>query len=226
MERFLLRGMIAVVALAVGGVQMAFGGPLHKHANKGLYDPCPCACPCVPGPPPLPPQVAQPGHKCLHHHCKHGCLKGGCSGCSECQQCPAAQPCQQCPPCQPCQGAYDEQQQTLYKTVYEDVMEKKKVQVTKYVEETQYHCVESIVMKPQTPAPCGPAANACAPAACQQMVPERVCLKVPYTTMRPVTVEEEVERPTVVAKQVPYTVTVCVPRPQACGPVAPCAPAR
>ena len=67
---------------------------------------------------------------------------------------------------------YEEQEQTFYKTVYEDVVEQKTVPCVKYVEETQYHCVPCTVMQPRPPAVCGPV-KPCGPCVTEEMVPCR-----------------------------------------------------
>jgi hypothetical protein len=111
---------------------------------------------------------------------------------------------------------YEEQQQTSYRTEYAEVVEKVPVEAIKYVEGTAYHCAPCTVMQPVAPPACD--AAKCPPAACGQtapcneLKPVQVLRKVPYTTMTPqkYTKIEEVRR--VVAKQVPYTITVCVPK--------------
>jgi hypothetical protein len=157
--------------------------------------------------------------------------------CRQVQCCTAAAPCgeQQCYTImRTCQVVvYDEVQQTCYKTVYEEVKEKVTVEGVKYVEGIDYHCVPCTIMQPRPPQACGPAA--CPPAACSQpssccdMVPVQVLRKVPYTTVRPEKFQKIEERPRVVVKQVPYTITVCVPKVVCqqvpvtiCCPIPPC----
>ncbi|MGO8745130.1 MAG: hypothetical protein ACLQNE_03995 [Thermoguttaceae bacterium] len=111
---------------------------------------------------------------------------------------------------------YDEKQETFYKTVYEDVVEKNTVPCVKWVEETRYRCCPCTLMQPEAQSPCAPVATpgctACAQPACQKMVPVTICRKVPYTVSRQVCVETTVEHKHTVTKQVPYSVTVCIPR--------------
>jgi hypothetical protein len=111
---------------------------------------------------------------------------------------------------------YEEVQQTCYKTVYEEVMEKVTVNAVRYVEAAAYRCAPCTVLQPRPPQTCGPV-NTCVPAcsqpsSCCDMVPVQVLRKVPYTTARPESYQKVEERPRVVAKQVPYTITVCVPK--------------
>jgi hypothetical protein len=119
---------------------------------------------------------------------------------------------------QTCQEVvYEEQQQTCYKTVYAEVVEKVPVEAVKYVEGTAYHCAPCTVMQPCQPPACGPT-RTCAPAACGEaapcgeLKPVQVLRKVPYTTMTPQKYQKMEEVRRVVAKQVPYTITVCVPK--------------
>ena len=112
---------------------------------------------------------------------------------------------------------YEEVQQTCYKTVYEEVVEKVPVDAVKYVKGTAYRCAPCTVMQPCPPQTCGPA-QTCAPAACSQpapcsdMAPVQVLRKVSYPTAIPQHYQKMEERKRVVAKQVPYTITVCVPK--------------
>ena len=127
-----------------------------------------------------------------------------CCTCCCCMQC--------CTVMKTCQEVvYEEQEQTFYKTVYEDVVEEKKVPCVKYVEETQYHCVPCTVMQPRPPAICAPV-KPCGPCATEEMCPVQICRKVPYTVYRAVCAEQPVKVSRVVAKQVPYTLTICIPR--------------
>lgn len=151
------------------------------------------------------------------HHCRQACC-----GCQQC--CTVMKTCEEV--------VYDEQVQTFYKTVYEDVMETKTVPCVKYVEETQYRCVPCTVMQPRPPANCAPV-KACGPCAAEDLVPVQICRKVPYTVYRPVCAEQPVQRLHVVAKQVPYTLTICIPRVvtrqvpvQVCCPVPCCKPCK
>jgi hypothetical protein len=106
---------------------------------------------------------------------------------------------------------YEEQQQTFYKTVYEDVVETKMVPCVKYVEDIEYRCVPCTMMQPKPPSSCAPV-NPCGPCAAESLAPVTVCRKVPVKVYRPVDAEQPVPHKTVVAKQVPYTVTVCIPK--------------
>jgi hypothetical protein len=149
---------------------------------------------------------------------------GGCAakcraGCPSC--CNAPQPCQEV--------LYEEKQCTFYKTVYEQVMEKVTVNAVKYVEETEYRCCNCTTWQPRQDTCCAPV-KACAPATCgpaavgSEMAPVQCVRKVPYTVCRPVSYQKTEERPRVVVKQVPYTVTCCVPKVVggACAPAAQC----
>jgi hypothetical protein len=111
---------------------------------------------------------------------------------------------------------YEEVQQTCYKTVYEEVVEKVTVDAVRYVEGTAYRCAPCTVMQPCPPQACAPAKScesACSPpSSCCDMVPVQVLRKVPYTTARPESYQKVEARPRVVVKQVPYTITVCVPK--------------
>ena len=133
-----------------------------------------------------------------------------------------------------CETVYEEVEQTCYKTVFEEVVEKVPVEAVKYVEGTAYRCAPCTVMQPCQPQPCGPAKtcapSACAqPAPCNELVPVQVLRKVPYTTATPQPYQKIEERKRVVEKQVPYTITVCVPKVvykqvpvTICCPVPPC----
>jgi hypothetical protein len=118
---------------------------------------------------------------------------------------------------------YEEKQITLYKTVYEEVMDKVVVDAVKYVEETEYRCVKCTVMQPKQANACGPV-KTCAPASCCETAPVEIMRKAPFTVVRAVSYQKTEERPRVVEKQVPYTVTVCVPQVpvDVCSPVPPC----
>jgi hypothetical protein len=150
--------------------------------------------------------------------CYCGAARYGLCGRTHC--CTAATPCcapETCTVMMTCREVvYDEVQQTCYKTVYEEVVDKVTVNAVRYVEGTAYRCAPCTVMQPRQPQACGPTA-ACVPACgqpspCCDMVPVEVLRKVPYTTMNPEPFQKVEERPRVVAKQVPYTITVCVPR--------------
>jgi hypothetical protein len=136
---------------------------------------------------------------------------------------------------------YEEKECTFYKTVYEQVVDKKTVPVTKYVEDTAYRCAPFTGMVPKPAAACEPAKPPCAPAQCgapcNEMMPVQCLRKVPYTTFKEVAAEKVEEAPRIVEKQVPYTVVCCIPKTVCvqvpvtiCCPVPcctkPCAPAK
>ena len=112
---------------------------------------------------------------------------------------------------------YEEVEQTYYKTVYEEVVEKVPVEAVRYVEGTAYRCAPCTIWQPRPPRPCE-LTDACTPAACaepgpcMEMASVQVLRKVPYTTARPEHYQKMEERRRVVAKQVPYTITLCVPK--------------
>jgi len=113
-----------------------------------------------------------------------------------------------------CETVFGEEERTFYKTVYEDVVDKVPVDAVRYVEEIQYRCQPCMICQPRPPETCGPIktcgpANDCEPCS-PCMVPTQILRKVPYTTYRPEHYQKIEERPRVVSKQVPYTVTVCV----------------
>jgi hypothetical protein len=116
-----------------------------------------------------------------------------------------------------CEVVYEEVERTLYKPEYQEVVEKVPVDAVRYVEGTAYRCASRTVWQPGQPQPCGPA-KTCAPAACGQpssgcgMVPVQVLRKVPYTTARAEHYQKIEERRRVVVRQVPYTITLCVPK--------------
>jgi hypothetical protein len=135
---------------------------------------------------------------------------------------------------------YEDKECTFYKTVFEEVKEKKNVPTTKFVEGTAYRCAPFTGMVPKPAPVCEPAKPACAPcnAPCNEMTQVQCLRKVPYTTFseQPAEKVEEVTR--IVEKQVPYTVICCVPKTicvqvpvtvccpmPSCG-VQPCAPAQ
>ena len=108
---------------------------------------------------------------------------------------------------------YEDKPCTQYRTVFEEVVEKVPVDAVKYVEETAYRCAPCTIYQPKQPAtgPCAPAACA-SPCTCAETTPTQVLRKVPYTVMRPVSYQKMEERKRVVSKQVPYTITLCVPK--------------
>jgi hypothetical protein len=137
---------------------------------------------------------------------------------------------------------YEEKECTFYKTVYEQVVEKKTVPTTKFEEGTAYRCAPFTGLVPKPAAACEPAKPPCAPAQCaapcNEMMPVQCLRKVPYTTFNEVPAEKVEEVPRVVEKQVPYTVICCIPKtvcvqvpvticcPVPCCSKTPCAPAK
>jgi hypothetical protein len=154
----------------------------------------------------LPLLAAPAADACPCRAARHRCCQPAC--------CDAAPPCQEV--------AYEEKQITLYRTEYTEVPEKVVVNAVKYVEETEYRDVVSTVMQPRERKPCEPVAGCCAPAVCNEMVPVQCVRKVPCTVLRPVAYQTTVERPRVVAKQIPYTITCRVPKAPMPAPCDPC----
>jgi hypothetical protein len=111
---------------------------------------------------------------------------------------------------------YEEKECTFYKTVFEDVVDKKTVPATKFVEDTAYRCAPFTGYVPKPAAACESAKPACAPATCgapcNEMMSVQCLRKVPYTTFREEAAEKVEEVPRVVEKQVPYTVICCIPK--------------
>jgi hypothetical protein len=111
---------------------------------------------------------------------------------------------------------YEEKECTFYKTVFKQVVEKKTVPTTKFVEDTAYRCAPFTGMVPKPAAACEPVKPPCAPAQCaapcNEMMPVQCLRKVPYTTFREEPAEKTEEVPRIVEKQVPYTVICCVPK--------------
>ena len=158
-----------------------------------------------------------------------GVLRFPCCRPASC--CPTA--CGQCctvmKTCQ--ETVYEEYEVTAYKTVYEEVIEKKTVPAVKYVEQTAYRYRKCAIAEPQpcegcasgaAPQSCAPAAasapaetcgpaQTCGPAPCSA-APVECIRKVPYTALVPVEYQKVIERPRVVAKQVPYTIVCCKPK--------------
>jgi hypothetical protein len=122
---------------------------------------------------------------------------------------------------------YEEKECTFYKTVYEQVVDKKPVDTTKFVEGVAYKCAPYTGMVPKTPDACAPAKPPCAPAQCESaMTPVQCMIKVPYTTMNEVPAQKIEEVSRVVEKQVPYTVICCIPKTVCVEvPVTVCCPA-
>jgi hypothetical protein len=137
---------------------------------------------------------------------------------------------------------YEEKECTFYKTVYEQVVDKKTVPATKFVEDVAYRCAPFTGFVPKPAAACEPAKPPCAPAQCgapcNEMMPVQCLRKVPYTTFKEVAAEKVEEVPRIVEKQVPYTVVCCIPKtvyeqvpvticcPVPCCAKQPCAPAK
>ena len=146
--------------------------------------------------------AARYGH-CRRSHC-----------CAAATPCCAPDSCTEMITCR--EVVYEEVQQTCYKTVYEEVVDKVTINAVRYVEGTAYRCAPCTVMQPRSPQACGPAGTcvpACGqPSPCCDMEQVEVLRKVAYTTMNPEPYQKVEERPRVVAKQVPYTITVCVPK--------------
>lgn len=142
-------------------------------------------------------------HKCHRHCCHCGCA---------CQCCVVMKMC--------CETVMVDQESTTWETVYEEVKDKKPVNVTKYVPETNYECIPSTIYQPAPTKSCEPVCppvGACPPAGdcpqptVQELAPCQVCRKVPVTGFRAETKEEMVEVPRITAKLVPHTITLCIP---------------
>jgi hypothetical protein len=159
--------------------------------------------------------VATTADACYCGAARHRCCKPAC--------CTATKTCEEV--------VYEEKQITLYKTVYEEVVDKVVVDAVKYVPETEYRCVKCPTSQPNEAGCCQPCAPAtCAPTAtCAPAAPVECMRKVPFTVYRCVCYQKTENRPRVVVKQVPYTVTCCVPKVvckqvpiDVCAPAAPC----
>lgn len=115
----------------------------------------------------------------------------------------------QCVPDRVCQEVvYEEYERTAYKTVFEEVMEKKEVCTIKYVEETEDRPACCTVYEPCMPDGCNP----CAPQQNCGMRQEQCIRKVPHAVYRPVCEKTTIEVPRIVEKRIPYTVTCLKPR--------------
>jgi hypothetical protein len=158
------------------------------------------------------------------------CCHRQCVSC--CQQC--------CTVMRTCQETvYEYQDMTAYKIVYEDVETPVNVPAVEYQPAPRVACVPDTVLVQPKPGACPPAAcppaNACAPCAPPSLVPQNICRKVELPGVRPVDVQKPDVIKRVVARQVPYTVTICIPHVvckqvpvQVCCPVpccCSCAPA-
>ena len=139
---------------------------------------------------------------------RHRCCKRACcepAECTCCRQCyTVMKTCKEV--------VYEEREETCYKTVFEEVVEKKKVPAVKFVPVTAYRCVPCNCTQPQA-CGCSESANSCGPVQdCgPTMAAKQILRKVPYETVKEVSYEKEVETKRIVQKQVPYTVIVCVP---------------
>ncbi len=140
---------------------------------------------------------------------RHRCCKRACCEpveCTCCQQCyTVMKTCKEV--------VYEEREDTCYKTVFVEVVSKKKVPAVKFVPVTAYRCVCCDCAQPQECGGCCAPANSCSPAQSggPTMVTGQILRKVPYETVKEVHYEKEVETKRIVQKQVPYTVIVCVP---------------
>ena len=116
---------------------------------------------------------------------------------------------------------YEERPMDVYHVEYGEVIDKVKVPVVKYKEDTAYRCCCVTVFQLPPPSTCPPA-NTCAPAAgctsgncgpagCPELVPCQVLRKCPYTTVHEVIVEEEIERPRLTCKLVKEEIITCIP---------------
>jgi hypothetical protein len=140
---------------------------------------------------------------CGKHACGQQCCQPACNSCGE-------------------QVQYETKTITCYKTVYEDVHEKKMVPGVKYVPDTELRDVPCTICEPAPVSACAPAAGPCAPCQAAPCCPKTCIRKVPVTVFRAVPCENEVDTVRLVQKTIPYTVTVYCPLPT---PPQPCAPA-
>ncbi len=129
------------------------------------------------------------------------------SGCNSQPGCTAMKTCQEV--------VYEYKEMTAYKVVYEDVETPVTVPAVEYVPAPRVVCVPDTVLVPPTPGACPPAAcppaNACGPCAAQNLVPMNICRKVEMEGFRPVETQKPAVCKRVVARQVPYQVTICIP---------------
>jgi hypothetical protein len=116
---------------------------------------------------------------------------------------------------------YEERPMDVYHVEYGEALDKVKVPVVKYKEDTAYRCCCVTVMQLPPPSNCPPV-KTCAPAAdctaghcgpngCPELVPVKVLKKCPYTTVHEVVEEEEVVRPRLTCTLVKEQIIVCVP---------------
>jgi hypothetical protein len=159
---------------------------------------------------------------------------GSFCGVARCGHCPCTTCCQCCTVMKTCMVTeYTYQDMTAYKIVYEDVETPVNVPAVEYQPAPRVACVPDCVLVPPTPGACPPAAqptNPCAPcAAGPSLVPMNICRKVELPGVQPVNVQKPDVIKKVVARQVPYTVTLCIPHTvckqvpvQVCCPVPRC----
>jgi hypothetical protein len=148
---------------------------------------------------------------------------GSLCGVSRCCHSTCCTPCCQncCIVMQTCQETvYEYQEMTAYEIVYEDVATPVKVPCVEYAPAPRPTCVPDTVLVPPAPSACPPAAPmpsacppaaTCAPCAGPTLVPMNICRKVTLEGYRPVNAEKPDVIKRVVARQVPYQVTLCIP---------------
>ena len=115
----------------------------------------------------------------------------------------------------------EERPMDVYRIEYGEVKDKVTIPVVKYKEVTAYRCccVTVFQLPPPSNCPpvktCAPAANCtqgnCGPNGCPELVPCKVLKKCPYTTVREVVENEEIERPRLTCKLIKEEIIVCVP---------------
>ena len=170
---------------------------------------------------------------------------GSFCGVARCCHCRCVPCCMQiCTVMKTCQCIeYTYQEMTAYKTVYKDVVTPVNVPAVEYQPAPRVACVPDTVMVQPTPGPCQPAStppsappcapvNACAPSTAPCLCPQNICRKVELPGFSPTNVEKPDVIKRVVAEQVPYQVTLCIPHVvckqiavQVCCPVPCCCPA-
>jgi len=150
---------------------------------------------------------------------RHGCCKPSC-----CQPTCCYTVMKMCK-----ETVYDEEERTLYRTVYKEVMDERIIDAVEYVEETRYRCRPCTTWQPQAEPccesvdccepveSCGPAKGCASGDCCEaakplKMVPVEFIKKVPYTVVVPKKVQKVKQVPRTVVTTEPYTVTVCIPR--------------
>ncbi len=115
----------------------------------------------------------------------------------------------------------EERPMDVYRIEYGEVKDKVTIPVVKYKEVTAYRCccVTVFQLPPPSNCPpvktCAPAADCtqgnCGPNGCPELVPCKVLKKCPYTTVREVVENEEIERPRLTCKLIKEEIIVCVP---------------